>query len=228
MARLWLAVSALLGLSFVALLALSAHGPQLLEAVLGIRIGDLAGPPQPVAGGGKGGSGIAALAAPAPPGPLRLGPLEQALVVHGFHALALGVVALWIDRRGGLFANLSALGMVVGTLLFAAPIWGRAMGQAMDPSLTPLGGTILLGGWAILVLAAVLGGGASRGAVSGSVAAPARRPMPPPTPRPVAVAVSSVPVTQPMRQRTAQVRHQPPSEQRAVITGPAKRPVVSR
>lgn len=245
MARIWLACAALLGLSFVALLALSAHGPQLLAALFDIRVPDLAGPPQPVAGaGGKGGSALAALApaAGAGSGGLRLTSFEQALVVHGFHALALGLVALWIALRGGVFANLAAIGLLTGTLLFSGGIYARALGQPVDPGLIPLGGTILLGGWAVFALAALFGGAS---------AVPAPRPVARPTvaaaPRPAARPAASSSVTvftgwdgstpaprpaaipqPPGRQLQVETRHQQTQGSRPAVSGPPKRPTVSR
>lgn len=243
MARLWLAVAALFGLSFVALLALSAHGPQLLAALFDIRLPDV-GPPAAAGAGGK----PAAVAAAAQPGLLRLSPLEQALVVHGFHALALGLAALWIDRRGGLFANLAALGFAAGTVLFCAPIWARAMGEAVDPGLTPMGGSILLGAWAIFALAALFGGASAAAPTAARPApAPASRPAAAPSPRPAAaparaaaaaasrgwMAGGSLP-TYVQEQAPAprglpvETRHQPPASSRPAVSGGPKRPAVSR
>lgn len=232
MARIWLACAALLGLAFVALLALSAHGPQLLAAVFDIRVS----PAAPVAAG-KAGVAAAAAAAAAPAagggGPIRLTSFEQALVLHGFHALALGLVALWIAVRGGLFANLAALGFVAGTLLFAGPIYLRAMGEPVDASLTPLGGSILLGAWAVFALAALFGG-ASAGAPA------AARPVARPAARPAATvltgwatatpAARSVPVAQPQQNQQVAVenRRQEFTTNRPPVSGPPKRPAVSR
>jgi uncharacterized membrane protein YgdD (TMEM256/DUF423 family) len=236
MARIWLACAALLGLAFVALLALSAHGPQLLAAVFDIRVS-----PAPLVADGKAGVAAAAAAAAAPAagggGPIRLTSVEQALVLHGFHALALGLVALWIALRGGVFANLAALGFLTGTLLFAGPIYLRAIGEPVDSSLTPLGGSILLGAWAVFALAALFGG-------SSAGAPAAARAVARPTSRPAASlstgwattapAARSVPVAgpQPQPQQTRQVavetRRQPSTANRAPVSGPPKRPAVSR
>ena len=242
MARLWIAVAALFGLSFVALLALSAHGPQLLAGLLDIRLPDVR-PPAAVGAGGK----PAAVAAAAQPGLLRLSPLEQALVVHGFHALALGLAALWIDRRGGLFANLAALGFAAGTVLFCAPIWARAMGEAVDPGLTPMGGSILLGAWGIFALAALFGGAASATPAARPIPAPASRPAAAPAQRPAAAPARPAAATAsrgwmaggslpPYVQEQApaprglpvETRHQPPASSRPAVSGGPKRPAVSR
>lgn len=247
MARIWLASAALLGLAFVALLALSAHGPQLLAALFDIRVPDLAGPPPTAADAdAKGGSALAAIAPAAGSGALRLSSLEQALVVHGFHALALGLAALWIGLRGGLFANLAALGFLVGTLLFSGGIYARALGEPVDPGLTPLGGTILLGAWAVFALAALFGGASAT-----TAARPVARPAPAPAPRPAATAArptaasaatvftgwgaanapaSARAASAPQQGRPLQVeaRHQPATPPRPVVSGPPKRPSVSR
>ena len=249
MARIWLASAAVLGLGFVALLALSAHGPQLLAALFDIRVPDFAGPPPAAAeAGAKGGSALAALAPAAGSGALRLSAFEQALVVHGFHAVALGLVALWIAVRGGLFANLAALGFLVGTLLFSGSIYMRALGEPVDSGLTPLGGTILLGAWAVFALAALLGGSS---AATAPAAGPAARPASAPAARPPATgtrpaAASAATVftgwggaTAPARTRAAtapqagrelpvEARHQPGGGARRPVSGPPKRPAVSR
>jgi len=208
MARVWLACAALLGLGFVALMALSAHGPDLFATIAGLSPS-------------SGTTSNAALATMASSGggPLRLSPFEQALALHGVHALALGIAALWIDRRGGVFANLAALGFLVGTLLFSGTIYARMIGEAVDPSLIPLGGSILLGAWAILALAALFGG-------APAPARPVARPaVAPAVGRPTA----SVPaMTQPAAARPAD-RHQPPSAAlRPPVVGAAKRPSVRR
>lgn len=233
MARIWLASAALLGLSFVALLALSAHGPEFLSAVFGLRVPDLAG----AAAAGKAGPALAS-SAPGTGGVLRLTSFEQALMVHGFHALALGLAALWIGQRGGLFAHLAALGFAAGTVLFAGTIYARALGEPVDPSLTPLGGTILLGAWAMFALAALFGGALRAGSAPRPAAAPRPAPRPaaasaatvftgwagstPATPRPV-------PVDQPaVRQLRVETRHQQTDGSRRPVSGPPKRPTVSR
>jgi uncharacterized membrane protein YgdD (TMEM256/DUF423 family) len=249
MARIWLACAALLGLSFVALLALSAHGPQLLSALFDIRVPDLAGALAAGGGGaGKAGPALAAAApgtggAPGAGGALRLTSFEQALVVHGFHALALGLAAVWIALRGGLFANLAALGFVAGTLLFSGTIYARALGEPADPSLTPLGGTILLGAWAIFALAALFGG-ASAATAPRPVARPTVAAAPRPAPRPAAAAsaatvftgwAGSSPAPRPApaaqaasRQMAVEARHQQNQGHRPPVSGPPKRPSVSR
>lgn len=207
MARVWLACAALLGLGFVALMALSAHGLDLFGTIAGLS----------ASSGAKSNAPLATMASSGG-GPLRLSPFEQALALHGVHALALGIAALWIDRRGGVFANLAALGFLVGTLLFSGTIYARMIGEAVDPSLIPLGGSILLGAWAILALAALFGG----------VPAPAR-----PVARPaVAPAVgrpaASVPAMARPAARPAD-RHQPPSAAlRPPVVGAANRPSVRR
>jgi uncharacterized membrane protein YgdD (TMEM256/DUF423 family) len=254
MARIWLACAALLGLAFVALLALSAHGPQLLAALFDIRVPDLAGPP-PAAAGNKGGSALATLAPAAGAGSsgLRLNAFEQALVVHGFHAIALAVAALWIALRGGLFANLAALGFLAGTLLFSGGIYARALGEPVDPGLTPLGGTILLGAWAVFALAALFGGAAagapaaSRPATRAAPAAPPARPVtraataaPPARPASAATvftgwasatpatARATPPAQQAARPLQVEARHQHGGSARPAVEGPPKRPAVSR
>jgi len=242
MARIWLACAALLGLAFVALLALSAHGPQLLAALFDIRVPALGGAD---AAAGKAAGALAAAPAAAGAGPLRLSPFEQALVVHGFHALALGLAALWIGLRGGLFANLAALGLLGGTLLFSGGIYLRALGESVDPAVTPLGGTILLGAWAVFALAALFGG-ASAGAPSSArpVARPAPAAAPRPAARPAAASAATVftgwataaapataraaAVRQPARPPQVEARHQDAQGARPPVSGPPKRPTVSR
>lgn len=205
MARVWLALAALMGLAFVALLALAAHGPQMLAALLGLPLPGMAGGPLPRAEAGL----------------VRFSALEQALLLHGFHALALGLIALWIDRRGGVFANLAALGLVVGTWLFCWPIWARALGQEVPPGLTPLGGSLLLGAWAVFALSALFGGASARRPAPAAAPPPATRGWPSrPTP-PAAESATTTPLP-------VEERHQPPAEQRPAVSGAPRKPAVSR
>jgi len=211
MARVWLACAALLGLSFVALMALSAHGPDLFAALA-------AGSTQ---AGAKSGPALAA-AGSAGGGLLRLSSFEQALAIHGVHALALGIAALWVDRRGGFFANVAALGFLFGTLLFSGTIYARLAGETLDPSLVPLGGSVLLGAWAILALAALFGGASAAVAPARPAARPGAAPA---AGRPAA----SVPaMAHPAAARPAD-RQQPQSAApRPVIVGAPKRAAVRR
>jgi uncharacterized membrane protein YgdD (TMEM256/DUF423 family) len=209
MARLWLALAALMGLAFVALLALAAHGPQMLAALLGLPLPEMAGGPPPRAEAGL----------------VRFSALEQALLLHGFHALALGLVALWIDRRGGVFANLAALGMVAGTWLFCWPIWARALGQEVPPGLTPLGGSLLLGAWAVFALSALFGGASARRTADRTAPAasppPAARGWPTRPAPPAAESATTTPLP-------VEERHPPPAEPRPAVSGAPRKPAVSR
>jgi uncharacterized membrane protein YgdD (TMEM256/DUF423 family) len=87
-----------------------------------------------------------------------LSAINSAVQMQGFHALALVFTGLWA-RRGGVLADLAGAAFMVGIVLFCgtvyqpiAPSWLRDLRL---PMLAPIGGTLLMAGWALLGLSAL-------------------------------------------------------------------------
>ncbi len=84
----------------------------------------------------------------------RLGWWETAAKYHLVHALAVGLLAVAMDRLG-LVGTASASSFAIGVVLFSGSLYVMgATGTRALTLLTPLGGLFLLAGWALLVLAA--------------------------------------------------------------------------
>jgi uncharacterized membrane protein YgdD (TMEM256/DUF423 family) len=80
--------------------------------------------------------------------------LRDAIEMQGWHALALLFTGLWAVR-GGVPAHLAGAGFAVGTLLFCGAVYALALAGLRLPSVAPVGGTLLLLGWALLGLSAL-------------------------------------------------------------------------
>jgi uncharacterized membrane protein YgdD (TMEM256/DUF423 family) len=78
---------------------------------------------------------------------------------HFYHALGLGIVAM----SAGLYGESrwfcwSARAMLAGVCLFSGSLYGLVLsGEQWLGAITPLGGTALLAGWALLVVALLKG-----------------------------------------------------------------------
>ena len=107
---------------------------------------------------GLGGVILGAYAAHGAAPELRPG-LETAALYALIHGLALMAAALIYDRtKDGRLARwiiaLSMLALALGTLFFSGSIFLAALGHY--PGTAPLGGVLLMAGWAGLVLAALV------------------------------------------------------------------------
>ena len=126
--KLWLLIGAISGLLAVALGALGAHG---LETQLEKQ----------------GFAGLALLD--------KLAPWETAAHYQLVHAVALLAIGLLAQRRCGLAINLAGTAMTVGTLLFSGCLYGWVLGgPKWVVMLVPIGGSLLIAGWACLAVAA--------------------------------------------------------------------------
>jgi uncharacterized membrane protein YgdD (TMEM256/DUF423 family) len=99
-------------------------------------------------------SAWAAHAAPARLEPRALAALGNGITMQGWHALALVAAALWAERRGGALPHLAAAGFALGLLLFCGGVFAAVAGARIGP-VAPVGGSLLIGGWLILLLAAL-------------------------------------------------------------------------
>ncbi len=103
-------------------------------------------------------SAWAAHAAPRLLDPARLAVLDSGITQQGWHALALVATGLWAERRGGAagLPHLAGACFALGTLLFCGGVYAAALaGRSLGP-VAPTGGTLLMLGWALLFLSAIL------------------------------------------------------------------------
>jgi len=100
--------------------------------------------------------GLAALAAHGLGGigPERMGMLRNALQMQGWHALALLFCGLWAPR-GGWLADAAGSAFVFGLVLFCGAVDTLAIGGVSLGVLAPIGGTLLMVGWALLAASAL-------------------------------------------------------------------------
>ncbi len=85
----------------------------------------------------------------------RLGMAQNATTMLGWHALALLATGLWAERRSGQrLPHLAGGAFALGLLLFCGGVFGAMAGVRLGP-VAPVGGSLLIGGWLILLLAAL-------------------------------------------------------------------------
>lgn len=103
-----------------------------------------------------GGAGVALAAASAHlPDASRLGPASSMLL---FHACAIAAAVLLVERGiAHRIAGLAAVfGFVLGTALFAGALTLRQFtGHGLFPMAAPTGGSLLIGSWLLLAVAAL-------------------------------------------------------------------------
>ncbi len=91
--------------------------------------------------------------------PKALDAVRAAIQMQGWHAIALVLVALWLLRAGPLpatVANMSGAAFALGLLLFCGSVYlGELAGLRFGPT-APIGGTLLMVGWLLLALSAIL------------------------------------------------------------------------
>lgn len=112
-----------------------------------------------IASGALAGFAAVALAAMAAHGLAWLGPaalqmLRDALQIQGWHALALLFCGLWAPR-GGRLVDLAGAAFALGLVLFCGAVYSLALGGPHLSAVAPIGGTLLLLGWALLFLSAL-------------------------------------------------------------------------
>lgn len=110
-----------------------------------------------VALGGLAGLLAVAAAAGAAHLPLDAGQLRavtSAVQMQGWHALALLACGLW-GARGGWLTHAAGAAFALGVLLFCGSIYAGAAGGPSLGVLAPVGGSLLMLGWALLGLSAL-------------------------------------------------------------------------
>lgn len=98
----------------------------------------------------------AAYAAHAPIDPARVRAVSSAVQMQGWHALALLACGLW-GETGGWPVHAAGALFVAGLLLFCGAVWVPQFGGPGLGMVAPVGGTLLMAGWAMLLVAAVRG-----------------------------------------------------------------------
>lgn len=103
-------------------------------------------------------STVAAHALPTRLDPARLRMVESAIQIQGWHALALVLTGVWVERSGAArLANLAGLAFALGLVLFCGAVYGLALGGVRLGPTAPTGGILLMLGWLLLGTAALFG-----------------------------------------------------------------------
>jgi uncharacterized membrane protein YgdD (TMEM256/DUF423 family) len=88
-------------------------------------------------------------------GPARLQMVRNAVQMQGWHALALLACGLWAARGGGALAHAAGVAFLVGVVVFCGAVYAVAITNAPVGVLAPVGGTMLMVGWALLAFSAL-------------------------------------------------------------------------
>jgi len=84
----------------------------------------------------------------------RLGAVQNALTMQGWHALALLAAGLMAER-GRWFAHVAGGLFAGGLALFCGAVWYGALGGVSLGPVAPTGGMMLMAGWVGLFIAAL-------------------------------------------------------------------------
>jgi uncharacterized membrane protein YgdD (TMEM256/DUF423 family) len=101
-----------------------------------------------VALGAFGAHGLKSRLAEVPDVARRLGWWDTASHYHLLHAVALGVLALSVERVPAVWVGRAGVAMLVGVVLFSGSLYAMTLtGVTTLGAVTPLGGAALLVGW---------------------------------------------------------------------------------
>jgi uncharacterized membrane protein YgdD (TMEM256/DUF423 family) len=89
--------------------------------------------------------------------PAALQSVHNAVEMQGWHALALLACGLWAPRGGGL-ANCAGAAFALGIVLFSGGVYAVALFGVRLGVVAPIGGTLLMLGWLLLAVSAVVAG----------------------------------------------------------------------
>jgi len=84
----------------------------------------------------------------------RLQMVRNAVELQGWHALALLACGAWAPR-GGRLADLAGSAFTLGLVLFCGAVYALALSDIRTAMLAPVGGSLLMLGWALLGLSAL-------------------------------------------------------------------------
>jgi uncharacterized membrane protein YgdD (TMEM256/DUF423 family) len=87
--------------------------------------------------------------------PAALAVVRSGIEMQGWHALALVACGLWAPR-GGKLADAAGAAFTLGTVLFCGAVYAVALGGVSLGGLAPIGGTLLMLGWLLLGVSAVV------------------------------------------------------------------------
>jgi uncharacterized membrane protein YgdD (TMEM256/DUF423 family) len=89
--------------------------------------------------------------------PEMLAAFETGVRYQMYHAVAILIVGLMLGRLGGWLPSAAGWFFTAGIILFSGSLYLIALAGATRVAfITPIGGVVLLAGWACLVLTAVL------------------------------------------------------------------------
>jgi uncharacterized membrane protein YgdD (TMEM256/DUF423 family) len=109
-----------------------------------------------VALGAFGAHGLKARLAALADGAQRLAWWETAAHYHLMHALAIGLSAYLAARAPGAAAHASGFCFAAGIVLFSGSLYAMTLtGVRVLGAVTPIGGLLLLAGWAAVLIAAL-------------------------------------------------------------------------
>ncbi len=89
-------------------------------------------------------------------GAARLQMLRNAVQMHGWHALAIVACGIWAMLGGGRLALAAGAAFLAGTIVFCGAVYALALAQASVGLLAPFGGGLLMLGWVLLALSALV------------------------------------------------------------------------
>jgi uncharacterized membrane protein YgdD (TMEM256/DUF423 family) len=87
--------------------------------------------------------------------PPALAMMRSAIEIQGWHALALLACGLW-SPSGGRLADWAGAAFALGIVLFCGAVYAVALSGVRLGFIAPLGGTLLMVGWLLLGLSAVV------------------------------------------------------------------------
>ncbi|HEX3405152.1 MAG TPA: DUF423 domain-containing protein [Acetobacteraceae bacterium] len=87
--------------------------------------------------------------------PAALAMVRSGIEMQGWHALALLACGLWAPR-GGKLADWAGAAFAVGIVLFCGAVYALGIGGVRLGVTAPIGGTLLMLGWLLLGLSALL------------------------------------------------------------------------
>jgi uncharacterized membrane protein YgdD (TMEM256/DUF423 family) len=82
--------------------------------------------------------------------------VDRALTQQGWHALALIAAGILADRWGGWPLHAAGAAFLAGMILFCGAVWNVALTGRSLGAVAPTGGMLLMLGWLLLALAALL------------------------------------------------------------------------
>ena len=87
--------------------------------------------------------------------PAALAMMRSAIEMQEWHALALLACGLW-SPSGGRLADWAGAAFALGTVLFCGAVYAVALSGVRLAIVAPLGGTLLMVGWLLLGLSAIV------------------------------------------------------------------------